>query len=198
MMRADTRRERDAARRTLLLDLSRNGLRAEKAAREIDIVCPPPLVGGHLNGMRAAHDARKAAQHVDAAEDLGCAVYSRRYLALVAHIDGFGHDAPVGEACVQLLDAFEGGVGVYVPEGEARGAMFEEGFRGFEGESACSAGDWECISPRACWRPGIGCVPSCSRTDGVAVDFEPELCSFCWLEVFWWWSCLGQWALCCR
>jgi hypothetical protein len=42
---------------------------------------------------------------------------------------------------MQLLDALEGGVGVYVPESEAGGAVFEEGFCGFEGEGACSAGD---------------------------------------------------------
>lgn len=25
-----------------------------------------------------------------------------------------------------------------------------------------------------------------SRTDGIAVDLESELCSFCWFEVVWW------------
>lgn len=119
VVRADTRRERDAAGRTLFLYLPRDSLCAEKAACEVDVVCASPLVGGHLDGVRAAHDAREAAQHVDAAQHLRGAFYGRGYLGFVAHVDGFGHDAPVGEACVQLLDAVEGGVGVYVPKCEA-------------------------------------------------------------------------------
>lgn len=147
-MRAYTRCERDATGRTLLPDLPRDSLCAEKAARKIDVVGSSPIVGGHLNGMRAAHDARKATQYVDAAQHFRRAFHGRGYLGFVAHVNGFGHDAPVGEACVQLLDAFESGIGVYVPESEARGAVLKESFCGFESEGACSTGDWEGVSLR--------------------------------------------------
>jgi hypothetical protein len=53
-------------------------------------------------------------------------------LLLVAYVDGFGEDASVREARVQLLDRFKGLLGIQVPEGEARGSVFEERFGGFE------------------------------------------------------------------
>lgn len=43
---------------------------------------------------------------------------------------------------MQRFDRWEGLLWVEVPEGEARGAVFEEGGCGFEGEGAGAAGDW--------------------------------------------------------
>jgi hypothetical protein len=99
---------------------------------------------------------------------------------------------------VQLLDAFEGGIGVYVPEGETGCAVFEEGFCGFESEGTCSASNWKYVSPRGWQRSGARLVLLFSRTDRIAVDFETELCSFCRLEIVWRWTRLRQWTVCCR
>lgn len=91
--------------------------------------------------MCTSYYAGETAQHVDAAEDLDGAFDGGCDAVFVADVDGFGDDAPVGELCVQGFDGFECCVRVDVPESEARGAVFEEGFGGFDGESASSSSD---------------------------------------------------------
>lgn len=130
----DGRGEDDAAGRLLPHHLPRDALRAEEAAREVDVVRAPPLGRAHVDGVRAPHHAGEAAQHVDAAQHRHAAFHRRRYLRLFAHVDGFGDDAPVREARVQLFDRFVCLVWVHVPEREPRGAVLEEGAGGFESE----------------------------------------------------------------
>ena len=140
-MRRDTRCKRNTTPRPLRTELFRDGLCAEEGAGKVDIVRPPPFIRRHLNRVRAAYDAGETAEHVYAAQYLYGAFYGRGNGFLVAYVDGFGYDARVRELGVQFLDAFEGLVGVHVPEGEARGAVFEEGGCGFEGEGAGAASD---------------------------------------------------------
>lgn len=119
VVRGDARGEDDAAARALSFNLTREGLCAEKAAREVDVGGATPLVGVHVDGVRAAHDAGEAAQDVDAAEQLYSVGEGGRDLCFVAHVDGFGDDFHVGELSVEGGDGGEGLVGVEVPEGEA-------------------------------------------------------------------------------
>lgn len=62
MMRGYTSCENDTTPCPLITELARNGLRAEKGAGEIDIVGSAPLVGGHVDGVRAADYAGEAEQ----------------------------------------------------------------------------------------------------------------------------------------
>lgn len=119
-----TRGENDASARCLLTYLSRYCLRTQEGAGEVDIVCPTPFVGLHLDGVCAADDTGEAAQHVYTAEHLDCAFYRRGYLAFIAYIYGFGDDAAVGEFGVEELDTLEGLLRVHVPEGEPGCAVF--------------------------------------------------------------------------
>ena len=115
-MRRDAGCENDTAAGTLGAQLSGDGLGAEKRACEVDFVRSSPFIGGHLHGMRASDYTCETAQYIDASENLDCAFYSRGNGMLVADVDGLGDDACLGEFGMQFLDAFEGLVGVLVPE----------------------------------------------------------------------------------
>lgn len=102
-------------------------------------MCAAPFIGWHFNRVCTSYYASETAQHVDAAEDLDGAFDGGCDAVFVAHVDGFGYDAAVRELGVESFDGFECRIRIDVPEGEARGAVFEEGFGGFEGESAGSS-----------------------------------------------------------
>lgn len=143
-MRGDASREDDAAGCLLRDHLPRGGLRAEERARQVDVVRAAPVGGGGGERGRAAYDAGEAAEGGYGAEHFERVAHCGRDGGLGAHVDGAGRDAAVGEALVQRFDRVEGLLWVDVPEGEARGAVLEEGAGGFEGEGAGAAGDWEC------------------------------------------------------
>lgn len=141
MMRRDARREDNRAASALYLDLSRECLCTEETACEVDVGGAAPLVGGHVDGVRAADDAGEAAQDVDAAEQLDGVGDGGRDLRLVAHVHGFGDDLHVGEFLVEGGDGGESLVRLEIPEGQSGHAVLKKGCSGFEGKGAGAAGD---------------------------------------------------------
>lgn len=114
-------------------------------------------------------------------------------LGFVADVDGFGDDGSVGEFLVQGFHGGEGLVRVEVPEGEAAGAVLEEGGGGFEGEGPGAAGYWGGV------REGFDFVMGemgKMYTDCVALDRESILCPLRRREAIWWWFRSCEWVVC--
>jgi hypothetical protein len=96
VVRRYRRRKHNASPRILRTQLARDGLRAQKRASQIDLVCAAPFVGGHFERVRAADDARETAQHVDAAEHFG------RTLTLLSTADAMPFSSRTSTASVMM------------------------------------------------------------------------------------------------
>lgn len=141
-MRRNRRREDDRPPRPLLAYLPRERLRAEKGSGEVDVVGAAPGLGRHVDGGGAVDDAGEADEVGDGAEDFEGVGQGGGDFRVRPHVQGLRYYFSGWEFLVERFYGGEGGVGVEVPEGEARGAVFEEGGGGFEGEGAGAAGYW--------------------------------------------------------
>lgn len=140
-MRGNRRREHDPAAGALPHHLPGRRLRAYKASRCVDVEDPAELGCRRLEGVRAAHDACKAHEHIYRSEAGGGFRDSRGDVLLVGDVHGHCFDLGAWELVPELLDASLRRVGVEIQEHKAREAVLEHCPCRFEANGAGAAGD---------------------------------------------------------
>ena len=85
-------------------DTPRNSLSTEKRPRGIDIQCPLPLLGRHVDGVLAADYACETAQDIDAPEVIDRVLDGTLNLVCVRDVDFSGQYPRMWEVCAEVLD----------------------------------------------------------------------------------------------
>lgn len=155
-----------------------SSLRAKEGARGVDLDRPAPLLGRHVQRMRAAHDAREAAQDVHAAvKQRGHLGDGGLHALLATDVAVARHDPRRGEVGAEGGDGVARVRGADVEQREPGEPVFEQGAGAGEGEVASAAGDCGTWSGEEGRQGGAGLVRGLARrghTDRIALDGEPR------------------------